>query len=179
MVEPWLRGTLPEVDAVRRQALHALELAGEDAERWCAALDDRQIHARPGGIASVSFHLRHIAASLDRLLTYADGVQLSARQHKQMADEHRALNSARDVLHEFREGLRNGALRLYSFSPSAYEEVRLVGRDRLPTTLGGLLVHCAEHTQRHIGQAITTAQIVISNEPFSSVNDVPGQLNPE
>ena len=37
MVEPWLRGTLTEVDAVRRQVLHALELAAEDVERWCAA----------------------------------------------------------------------------------------------------------------------------------------------
>ena len=35
ITEPWLRGTLREVDAVRRQVLHALELAGEDAERWC------------------------------------------------------------------------------------------------------------------------------------------------
>jgi hypothetical protein len=36
MVEPWLRGTLTEVDAVRRGVLHALELAG-----GCGAVDFR------------------------------------------------------------------------------------------------------------------------------------------
>jgi uncharacterized damage-inducible protein DinB len=37
---------------------------------------------------------------------------------------------------------------------------RFVGRKRLPTTLGDLLVHIAEHTQRHAGQMVTTAKIV-------------------
>ena len=73
MVEPWLRGTLTEVDAVRRHVLHALELAGEDVERWCAGLSDAEMDARPFGVAAVAFHLRHIARSLDRLLTYAEG----------------------------------------------------------------------------------------------------------
>jgi hypothetical protein len=36
-----------------------------------------------------------------------------------------------------------------------------IGRKRLPTTLGGLLVHAAEHTQRHVGQAITTAKVIL------------------
>jgi hypothetical protein len=27
--------------------------------------------------------------------------------------------------------------------------------------VGGLLVHCAEHTQRHVGQAVTTAKVVV------------------
>ena len=49
MPEPWLRGTLTEVDAVRRQVLHALELACEDVTRWCAFLSDEEINARPYG----------------------------------------------------------------------------------------------------------------------------------
>ena len=76
--EPWLRGTLAEVPAVQRAVLHALELAKEDLERWCDGLSDEELHARPGGIAPVAFHLRHIARSMDRLLTYAEGNQLSA-----------------------------------------------------------------------------------------------------
>jgi uncharacterized damage-inducible protein DinB len=40
------------------------------------------------------------------------------------------------------------------------EEVRTVGKKQLPTTVAGLLVHIADHTQRHVGQAITTAKIV-------------------
>jgi hypothetical protein len=76
MVEPWLRGTLTEVDAVRRQVIHALELANEDIERWCAGLSDAEMNARPFGLAPVAFHLRHIARSLDRLLTYSEGKAL-------------------------------------------------------------------------------------------------------
>jgi hypothetical protein len=38
--------------------------------------------------------------------------------------------------------------------------LRTVGERQLPTTLGGLLVHVADHTQRHVGQAITTAKLV-------------------
>ncbi len=69
--EPWLRGTLPDVPSVPRAVLHALELAGEDLERWCSPLNDEQLNQRPGGIAPVAFHLSHISRSLDRLLTYA------------------------------------------------------------------------------------------------------------
>jgi hypothetical protein len=32
--------------------------------------------------------------------------------------------------------------------------------NRLPSTVLGLLVHAAEHTQRHVGQIITTARIL-------------------
>ena len=36
---------------------------------------------------------------------------------------------------------------------------RKVGRAGLPATVLGLLFHAAEHTTRHVGQAITTALI--------------------
>jgi uncharacterized damage-inducible protein DinB len=39
-------------------------------------------------------------------------------------------------------------------------EPREVGRAGLPSTVIGLLVHVAEHTTRHVGQAITTASIL-------------------
>ncbi|MEP6714465.1 MAG: DinB family protein, partial [Terriglobia bacterium] len=38
-------------------------------------------------------------------------------------------------------------------------EWRRVGRQQLPTTVIGLLVHIAEHTQRHVGQAISAAKL--------------------
>jgi len=40
-----------------------------------------------------------------------------------------------------------------------------IGRKRLHTTLAGLLVHAAEHTQRHVGQAITTAKVIQAQRP--------------
>ena len=38
-------------------------------------------------------------------------------------------------------------------------DTRLVGRQRLPSTVLGLLFHAAEHTQRHLGQLLVTARV--------------------
>jgi uncharacterized damage-inducible protein DinB len=158
-VEPWLRGTLTDIEPVRRAILHALELAAEDAERWAAPLSDAQLFARPADLPSVAFQLRHIARSLDRLLTYAEGRPLSEEQLRQLAWELDELGSAAEVLTEFRHGLQQSQNRIRSFSPEAFSEPRSVGRQQLPTTVAGLLIHCAEHTQRHSGQMVTTAKL--------------------
>ena len=160
-IEPWLRGTLTEVDAVRRQVLHALELASEDVTRWCEGVSDAEMNARPFGVAPVAFHLRHIARSLDRLLTYAEGRHLSGAQMDALKSELESGAAAEEVLTEVRAGLGEAAERVRLISPKSYEEVRGVGRAMLPSTVGGLLVHCAEHTQRHVGQAVTTAKMVV------------------
>lgn len=159
--EPWLRGSLTEVDAVRRQVLHALELSAEDIERWCSGLFDAEINARPFGIAPAAYHLRHIARSLDRLLSYAEGRQLSLAQMNALRSELLPGAVASEVLAEFRDGLGSAVERIRAISPSTYEQPRGVGRASLPSSVGGLLVHCAEHTQRHSGQAITTAKVVV------------------
>jgi uncharacterized damage-inducible protein DinB len=161
-VEPWLRGTHSEVDAVVRQVLHSLEMAQEDIELWCADLTDEEINARPFGVAPVAFHLRHIARSLDRLLSYAEGTQLDASQKAALKTE-LDIGATRDaVMQEFTAELQISAIRVLAFSPEMYHVERGVGRAALPSTVGGLLVHCAEHTQRHVGQAITTAKIVVA-----------------
>ena len=162
MVEPWLRGTWTEHGAVTRQVLHALELAGEEIERWCADLTDVEMNARPGGVAPLAFHLRHIARSLDRLLTYADARALDERQLGSLKDESCDGALASEVMREVRAGLQQAMQRVAELRRERFEEPRGVGRAGLPSTVGGLLVHCAEHTQRHVGQAITTAQIVRS-----------------
>lgn len=159
-IEPWLRGTLTEVDAVRRQVLHALELAVEDVEKWCAGLSDDEINARPFEIAPVAFHLRHMVRSLDRLLTYAEGHQLSDAQIAALRSELDGGASAAAVLAEFRAGMTDAARRVREIAPATYEQARGVGRKMLPTRVGGLMVHCADHTQRHTGQAVTTVKVV-------------------
>ncbi len=160
MVEPWLRGTLTEVDALRRQVLHALDLAAEDVERWCVGLSDAEMNARPFGVAPVAFHLRHIARSLDRLLTYAEAGTLNGAQRDALASEMEGGAIAEVALAEVRAGLGEAQRRVLMISQQSYEEPRGVGRAMLPSTVGGLLVHCAEHTQRHVGQAVTTAKVV-------------------
>lgn len=159
--EPWLRGTLTDVPPVQRAILHALELAKEDLERWCGDLSDDQLNARPAGIAPVAFHIRHIARSMDRLLTYAEGNPLSSEQIAAMKSEMDPGATRDQVFAEFNRAVQEGTARVQAFSPNDFSQPRSIGRQQLPTTLGGLLVHVADHTQRHAGQAITTAKIVL------------------
>ncbi|MGB7281379.1 MAG: DinB family protein [Candidatus Acidiferrum sp.] len=158
--EPWLRGTLAEVPAVPRAVLHALELAGEDLQRWCGSLSDDQLNRRPAQIAPVAFHLRHIARSLDRLLTYAEEKSLDAKQLAELKAELDSGATRIEVFAELSAALKRSASRIRNFFGADLEAPRSVGQNKLPTTLGGLLVHIADHTQRHVGQAITTAKIV-------------------
>lgn len=161
--EPWLRGTLTEDPPVIRAVLHALHLAEEDLTRWCSSLTDEQSNARPAGVAPVAFHVRHIARSLDRLLTYAECRQLDENQNAALNAEMHPAASCAEVFRELRAALKKSEERIRAFRPEQLDEARTVGKKQLPTTVAGLFVHCADHTQRHVGQAITTAKIVRSN----------------
>lgn len=156
--EPWMRNTHGELDPLRRGVVHALELALEDVDRWVTNLQQQEIEVRPDGLPSVAFHLRHIARSLDRLLTYAEDCPLSDEQLGWLASEHQP-GIMSETLQEFRSGVMNAVARILQFGVSELPEPRGIGRRRLPTTVGGLLLHCADHTQRHAGQMVTTAKL--------------------
>jgi len=157
--EPWLRGTLTNIAPVQRAVLHALELAKEDIQRWCGDLTDEQVNARPGGLAPVAFHIRHIARSSDRLLTYAEGGSLTPEQITVMKAELEPGATRREVFAELDAALERSAARVKAFSVESLSTPRGVGRQQMPTTIAGLLVHVADHAQRHVGQAIVTAKI--------------------
>ncbi len=83
--------------------------------------------------------------------------------------ESRATTAA--LMSSFTHALNRSADRVRAFAaePALLEDPRVVGRKRLPTTVGGLLVHVAEHAQRHVGQAVLTAKLVLAarNNPDS------------
>lgn len=161
--EPWLRGTHAELDPVARQFVHSMEQAEEDLQRWCGGLTDEEMNARPLQLAPVAFHVRHIARSLDRLLSYAEGRQLDARQMDTLRTELNADGTTAGVIGELTGALQDAKRRVRALSPAEYSQQRGVGRKMLPTTVGSLVVHCAEHTQRHVGQAITTSKVVLAS----------------
>jgi hypothetical protein len=112
-------------------------------------------------LSQVVAQYRHMAQSIDRLLTYAEGNALSERQILALkAEDQPAVRD--DLFTEFANVLERAADRIRNFRFSELEEKRSVGKKQLPTTLAGLLVHIAEHTQRHAGQAVTTAKVVRS-----------------
>lgn len=161
--EAWLRGPMDGVDPVLQPAAFALVQAREDTAQAVAGLTPAQLRARPGGAASVEFHLRHIAGSIDRLLSYARGQQLSAEQREQLAAESSpaaADATLESLLGQAHAAIERALVALRGADPATLHTARAVGRAALPTTVFGLLFHIAEHTQRHTGQVIATAKVV-------------------
>jgi uncharacterized damage-inducible protein DinB len=158
--EPWLRGTLTDVPPIPRAVRHALEQAKEDLHKWCFPLTDPQLNERPQGLAPVAFHLRHIAGSLDRLLTYAENSPLNETQLARLKSELDPSAAHDQLFAELDAAFARSAQRVRVLAHADFSAPRLVGKKQLPTTLGGLLVHVADHTQRHVGQAIITTKLL-------------------
>jgi uncharacterized damage-inducible protein DinB len=68
--------------------------------------------------------------------------------------------SRAQLLAAFDHAFREAETVVRGTDPATLGHARAVGRKRLPTTVMGLLVHIAEHTQRHVGQAIVTAKLL-------------------
>ncbi len=161
--EPWLRGTHNDVPAAGRVVLHALELALDDLRKWTAGLTDAEIHAQPLGLPSIAFLLRHIAGSVDRILTYAEGSQLSDVQLAGLKAEQgrEGKQEALAALLDAVEGtFAHAYKRIHALAAADLNTPRAVGRKQLPTSLGGAMIHVADHTQRHVGQVVTTAKVI-------------------
>lgn len=158
--EPWLRGPIPGVSALLAPALHSFEQAREDLAKHTAGLTADQLWARPAGLPPVGFQLRHIAGSVDRLMTYLLNRGLSETQLAALQVEMEPGPTRDELLARLDEVLTTAAATIRAIDPATLSEARLVGRKQLPTTVAGLLVHVAEHTQRHVGQAITTAKLI-------------------
>ena len=161
--EAWLRGPVDGVPDLLMPAAHALIQAREDLHRAAAELSVEELWTRPGGAASIGFHLRHIAGSLDRLLTYAGDRALSPPQLAVLAREGQPGSppaAAAPLLEAVTQAVDDALQLLRALPGDTLLDRREVGRARLPATVLGLVFHAAEHTQRHTGQVITTAKIV-------------------
>ena len=159
--EAWQRGPFPGVDPFLMPAAHALVQVSEELEA-AVGLTSEQLRARPGGVASIGFHLRHIAGSTERLLAYARGEALTPEQLEMAAREAEAEEpaDAGRLIAGAREALERALDQVRATPREALLEARTVGRKRLPSTVLGLLSHVAEHAGRHAAQLITTARIV-------------------
>lgn len=161
--EPWLRGPLPGIPALLQPAAHALLMAKEDVTDAVADLTPEQVWARPGGAASVGFHLAHLSGSTDRLLTYARGAMLDTAQKAALIRESRLGDerpSIESLIAEWHATVDRALAQLAETPQAALTEPRAVGKAQLPSTIGGLLFHAAEHASRHTGQVVTTARVV-------------------
>ena len=163
MPEAWLRGPIDGIDSFLQPAAHALVQAREDLDRATAGISTAQLWLCPNGAASLGYHLRHAAGSLDRLLSYARGQQLNERQLAELKREGEPGTPPQDapaLVAHVRGAIDAALAQLRATRRDQLLEARAVGRAQLPSTVLGLLFHAAEHTTRHMGQAITTAKLI-------------------
>jgi uncharacterized damage-inducible protein DinB len=163
MPEPWLSGPVPGIITDLQPAAHMLLDARADLQRVVSPLPEALIWERPGGAASIGFHLLHAAGSIDRLLTYAVGQPLSDAQREALAAEKDPASLGRpgpQLLAGILATIDRALDVLKQTSGEELDTPRAVGRQMLPSSVRGLLFHVAEHTQRHAGQVVTTAKVV-------------------
>jgi hypothetical protein len=165
--EAWLRGPVPGISAQLQPVAHALVQAIEDAERLTAGVSTTDAWTSPGGAATIGFHLRHAAGSLDRLLTYARGEALTDGQRAALATEKESTPDVHvaELVRTLRDTVEHAMAQLRSTATDTLDDVRLVGRAGHPSTVRGLLYHAGEHTVRHIGQVATTIKFLKGAAP--------------
>ncbi|MBK9170779.1 MAG: DinB family protein [Bryobacterales bacterium] len=163
--EPWLRGPLPGIHPLVQPLFFSFAQVREDLAKHTTGLPPDAVWRQVGPLPALGFQLRHIAGSVDRLMTYLMDRPLSDAQMTALRAEAEPSASLEDLLAAVDASLNEAEQRLRAIDPATIHDARFIGRKRLPTTVLGLLVHIAEHTQRHLGQAITTAKL--GREPQS------------
>ena len=161
--EVWLRGPVPAISAYLQPVAHSLMQCRQEVLATVSGLTEAELWSRPANAACVAFHARHAIGSLDRLLTYARGEQLSSAQLEHMEREGESgtgPTTGDELVAAFEAAVERALAQLRAVPETDLLTAREVGRARLPSTVLGLLVHAAEHTQRHVGQLVTTARIV-------------------
>ena len=161
--EVWLRGPVAGFPPEMMPVAHSLLQVLEEVDQVIRPLSFEELWTKPGGAASIGFHVKHLAGSLDRLLTYARGETLSDHQRAALEGEERA-GLASDqpaiLLQAACAAIERALNQVLTTRVETLDEPRSVGRAGLPSTVRGLLFHAAEHAQRHAGQIVTTAKIV-------------------
>ena len=163
-LEVWLRGPLPDMPPLLQPVAHALLQAREELNAALHDFPPALLNERPGGVASVGFHLQHLSGVLDRLSTYARAEALTPAQLAALAAENPPMaihaNTVTELVQRFNNQVDKVLAQLRATDYASLTELRGVGRAQVPSTVMGLLVHAAEHTTRHLGQLLVTAQWV-------------------
>jgi len=161
-LEFWMKGPVQGVPGLLQPVAHALLQLRREANGDLAAFRDADLWIRPNGVASVGFHLKHMAGVIDRMFTYAEEKPLSdeqfARLRSEAAEEEDGKVSV--LLDALDKTVEEAISRLKGIDENRLTETRFLGRKKIPVTLAGLLFHSAEHGMRHLGQMKVTARIV-------------------
>jgi hypothetical protein len=160
--EWWQRGPVEGVPSVLQPVAHILLQVGESVDELAAGLTIDEWNARPAGVASAAFHVRHMAGVIDRLFTYARGESLSEAQFTALRAEGGVLADSEfaSTLRQLHARIDTSVEELRRVDVATLGDFRAVGRSRLPSTVIGCMVHGAEHAMRHVGQLSVTTRVV-------------------
>ena len=161
MTEAWLTGPVEGVDPFLMPAAHSFLQVRAEIAAQLDGLSVEQLWRQPGASASIGYHALHLAGATGRLLTYARGVQLSDAQLAAAKAEKttHGLDSAALATHVV-AAMDAALAEVREIAGASILEAREVGRQRLPSTVLGLIVHAAEHATRHAGQIATLRKII-------------------
>lgn len=159
-LEFWQKGPVEGIPSLLQPVAHALLQARKEVEEAMNDFPDNLLWKRPADVASVGFHLHHLAGVIDRLFTYAKALPLSDDQLQYLRNEGKEETGATvaALVRHFHLTVDAALAQLSSTSETSLTEARGIGRKQIPTTVMGLLFHAAEHTQRHTGQLLVTAK---------------------
>lgn len=161
--EVWLRGPVDGIPATLQPVAHALLQAREEVNTLMEGFPEALLWEKPAGVASPGFHLQHIAGVIDRLFTYAKGNMLNAGQLQYLKQEEHPVSltcKTIELVEQFNRQVDKALVQLAATDETILTAFCGVGRAQLPSTVLGLLVHAAEHTQRHLGQLLVTVRIL-------------------
>lgn len=162
--EVWLRGPIENISPMLQPIAHSLMQAREEVESMMFEFPSSLLWMKPGGVASVGFHLKHLRGVLDRLFTYAIGQPLNQQQIDYLKMEGTEEGNAEMMVQQFCMQVDLALIQLRNTDQTELSAFRGVGRAQLPSTVFGLLVHAAEHTMRHVGQLLVTVRILKNQE---------------
>jgi len=155
-MEPWLNGSYAHLAPIPRLLCCSLNQSLADIAKWTAPLTHSQIWEPQSTAGAIGFQLRHLAGSVDRLITYAAEESLTATQLHFLKTEAEPGASKAELLAALTAAYSTAAQ--FAEKATAFDAPRYIGRQRLETPLGVLLAHIAEHTQRHTGQLIVLSK---------------------
>src|SRR3954468_23186639 len=135
-IEYWLRGPVEGIPPLLQPVAHALLQANAEIQDLIKDFPKENLWLRPAGVASVGFHLQHIAGVLDRLFTYSKGESLTATQLDYLHNEGKENDalSTGDLLTALQQQIQTSVDYLKTVNEQTLTEPRYVGRKQLPST---------------------------------------------
>jgi len=161
--EVWLRGPIDNIPALLQPVAHALLQAREEISVIMENFPDELLWQKLAGMASPGFHLQHLTGVINRLITYAQGGQLSDTQLDYLANEGSPTNKVYTyikLVEAFNRQIDEAISILSKTDTNTLTDFRGVGRKQMPSTVIGLYTHAAEHTMRHLGQLRVTVRVL-------------------